>query len=147
MEKLNIQSNGRVGAPSTVLGNQRKTFWIQDLSKYLKRNQKGIILVNISSIYINVKTVLIYYYALCSNGLKRGPKPKERQKQIQESGSSGSDVSSDDEDEENREKPFLRKSKRKKRKKKKDKDETPAFLIQTASGRTPKATLRYELCR
>jgi len=78
-----------------------------------------------------------------SNGLKRGPKPKERQKQIQESGSSGSDVSSDDEDEENREKPFLRKSKRKKRKKKKDKDETPAFLIQTASGRTPKATLRY----
>jgi len=78
-----------------------------------------------------------------SNGLKRGPKPKERQKQIQESGSSGSDVSSDDEDEENREKPFLRKSKRKKRKKKKNKDEAPAFLIQTASGRTPKATLRY----
>merc|ERR1719322_1912629 len=79
-----------------------------------------------------------------SNGLKRGPKPKEKVKQIPDCGSSASEVSSEeDEDEENREKPILRKSLRKKRKKKKNKNETPAFLIQTASGRTPKATLRY----
>ena len=78
-----------------------------------------------------------------SHGLKRGPKPKDKAKQIQDSGSSASELSSEDEGEENREKPFLRKSLRKKRKKKKNKNETPAFLIQTASGRTPKATLRY----
>jgi len=74
--------------------------------------------------------------------VKRGPKPKsEKQKKDSEGSEESSDDDDDNEDEENSEKPSERRSRRKRKKKKKDK--TPAFLIQTASGRKPKATLRY----
>ena len=74
--------------------------------------------------------------------MKRGPKPKtEKQKQIKDSESSATEDSLDEEDE-NKEEPLKRKSRRKR---KKSKSKTPAFLSQTASGRTPKATSRWVL--
>lgn len=74
--------------------------------------------------------------------MKRGPKPKtEKQKQMKDSESSATEDSSEEEDE-NKEEPLKRKSRRKR---KKSKSKTPAFLSQTASGRTPKATSRWVL--
>lgn len=73
--------------------------------------------------------------------VKRGPKPKSEKPKKDSEGSDDDESSDDNEDEENTEKPLERRSRRKRKKKKKDK--TPAFLIQTASGRKPKATLRY----
>ena len=74
--------------------------------------------------------------------MKRWPKPKsEKQKQIKDSESSATEDSLDEEDE-NKEEPLKRKSRRKR---KKSKSKTPAFLSQTASGRTPKATSRWVL--
>jgi len=75
------------------------------------------------------------------SGIKRGPKAKpetERPRPKRDSGSSESEHSSE-EDQEDQEQS--RRSRR--RRKKGKKSQTPAFLIQTASGRTPKATLRY----
>lgn len=71
-----------------------------------------------------------------STGLKRGPKPKtdKKQKLNKDSGSSGTESSED----EKKEQPLKRKSRRKRKKSK-----GPAFLLQTSSGRTPKATTRY----
>merc|ERR1712032_1525666 len=91
---------------------------------------------------------------------KRGPKPKslkekeakkkEREVKKEESGSedegeeSESSSSEDEGDEEEREeKKDRRKSERRKRKRKEKKSKTPSFLLQTSSGRTPKATSRY----
>lgn len=71
-----------------------------------------------------------------STGLKRGPKPKtdKKQKLNKDSGSSGTESSED----EKKEQPLKRKSRRKRKKSK-----GPTFLLQTSSGRTPKATTRY----
>merc|ERR1712037_380950 len=96
---------------------------------------------------------------------KRGPKPKflkekeakrkEKEVKKEESGSedegedtetSSSEDDGDEEEEEggsNREKKERRKSERRKRKRKEKKSKTPSFLLQTSSGRTPKATSRY----
>jgi len=91
---------------------------------------------------------------------KRGPKPKslkekeakrkEKEVKKEESGSedegeeSDSSSSEDDgEEEEKEEKKDRRKSERRKRKRKEKKSKTPSFLLQTSSGRTPKATSRY----
>ena len=68
----------------------------------------------------------------CFSGLKKGPRPrpeKERSRPKRDSGSSESEVSSEEEQEE---KELARRTRRKRKKEKKD--ETPAFLIQTASG-------------
>lgn len=75
-----------------------------------------------------------------STGLKRGPKhktEKKKQSKDKDSGSSATDSSLD----EDAERPLKRKSMRKK---KMSKSKRPAFLSQTSSGRTPKATLRFE---
>jgi len=92
---------------------------------------------------------------------KRGPKPKslkekeakrkEKEVKKDESGSedegedSETSSSDDDEDDEEgtREKKERRKSERRKRKRKEKKSKKPSFLLQTSSGRTPKATSRY----
>merc|ERR1711971_475816 len=89
---------------------------------------------------------------------KRGPKPKSlkekeaKRKEVkkEESGSedegeeSETSSSEDDGDEEEKEeKKDRRKSERRKRKRKEKKSKTPSFLLQTSSGRTPKATSRY----
>jgi len=98
---------------------------------------------------------------------KRGPKPKslkekeikrkEKEVKKEESGSEedaeDSETSSSEDDEEEDEeggnegggeKKERRKSERRKRKQKKaKKSKTPSFLLQTSSGRTPKATSRY----
>ena len=46
------------------------------------------------------------------------------------------------EQDENCERPLARRTRRKRKKGKKGAGDSPAFLIKTASGRTPKATLR-----
>ena len=81
------------------------------------------------------------YFLIAYFSVKRGPKPKSEKPKKDSEGSDDDESSDDNEDEENTEKPLERRSRRKRKKKKKDK--TPAFLIQTASGRKPKATLRY----
>merc|ERR1719239_1042262 len=75
---------------------------------------------------------------------------KEKEVKKEESGSedegeeSESSSSEDDGDEEEKEeKKDRRKSERRKRKRKEKKSKTPSFLLQTSSGRTPKATSRY----
>ena len=82
----------------------------------------------------------VFYQLRFSTGLKRGPKhktEKKKQSKDKDSGSSATDSSLD----EDAERPLKRKSMRKK---KMSKSKRPAFLSQTSSGRTPKATLRFE---
>merc|ERR1719195_86230 len=90
---------------------------------------------------LDARLIQIFNQKLDS-GLKRGPKPrpeKERPRPKRDSGSSDSEASSEEDQEEGEEQ--VRRTRRKRKKGKNE--ETPAFLIQTASGRTPKATLRY----
>jgi hypothetical protein len=79
---------------------------------------------------------------------KRGPKPKifkeKQRKEIKKDSSSGGDESSTEEDEKDNENIKERRSERRKlKRKRKDKSKAPSFLLQTSSGRTPKATSRY----
>lgn len=83
-----------------------------------------------------IETINIFFFS----GIKKGPKPraeKERSRPKRDSGSSESEDSSGEEQEGQE----LTRRTRRKRKKEKG-GETPAFLIQTASGRTPRATSR-----
>lgn len=80
---------------------------------------------------------------------KRGPKPKinkEKQRKETKKDNSSTDESSseDDEKEKDNENMKERRSERRKlKRKRKDKSKGPSFLLQTSSGRTPKATSRY----
>jgi len=80
---------------------------------------------------------------------KRGPKPKilkeKQRKETKRVGSSTDESSTEDEEKEkDNEHIKERRSERKKfKRKRKDKNKHPSFLIQTSSGRTPKATSRY----
>ena len=100
---------------------------------------------------LDARLIQIFNQKLENSGIKRGAKPKvekERQRPKRVSGSSESEESSEEEEEEdrqdeNRERPLARRTRRKRKKGKKGAaGDTPAFLIKTASGRTPKATLR-----
>ena len=78
---------------------------------------------------------------------KRGPKPKilkEKPRQdIKKDSSSGNEPSTDEEDQDNENIKERRSERRKIKRKRKDKSKAPSFLLQTSSGRTPKATSRY----
>lgn len=78
---------------------------------------------------------------------RRGPKPKilkEKPRKETKKDSSTGDESSTDEEGKNNENIKERRSERKKlKRKRKDKSKAPSFLLQTSSGRTPKATSRY----
>ena len=104
---------------------------------------------------LDARLIQIFNQKLENSGIKRGAKPKvekERPRQKRVNGSSESEESSEEEEEdeegeegrlksdENRERP--RRTRRKRKKGAKGAGDTPAFLIKTASGRTPKATLR-----
>ena len=100
---------------------------------------------------LDARLIQLFHQKLENSGIKRGAKPKvekERPRQKRVTGSSESEESSEEEEEEeekgrldaNRERP--RRTRRKRKKGAKGAGDTPAFLIKTASGRTPKATLR-----
>ena len=100
---------------------------------------------------LDARLIQIFHQKLeNSGGIKRGAKPKvekERPRQKRVTGSSESEESSEEEDDrleqdENCERPLARRTRRKRKKGAKGAGDTPAFLIKTASGRTPKATLR-----
>ena len=103
---------------------------------------------------LDARLIQIFNQKLEHSGIKRGAKPKvekERLRQKRVSGSSDSEESSEEEEEEeedrleqdeNCERPLARRTRRKRKKGTKGAKDTPAFLIKTASGRTPKATLR-----
>merc|ERR1711892_260787 len=80
---------------------------------------------------------------------KRGPKPKilkeKQRKETKKDSSSTDELSSeDDEKEKDNENIKERRSERRKfKRKRKEKSKAPSFLLQTSSGRTPKATSRY----
>lgn len=80
---------------------------------------------------------------------KRGPKPKivkERQRKETKKDSSSTDESSSEDDEKEKDNENIkerRSERRKLKRKRKDKSKGPSFLLQTSSGRTPKATSRY----
>jgi len=78
---------------------------------------------------------------------KRGPKPKilkeKPRKDIKKEGSSGNESSTDEEEQDNENIKERRSERRKMKRKRKDKSKAPSFLLQTSSGRTPKATSRY----
>eukprot|EP00092_Neocalanus_flemingeri_P005551 GFUD01005982.1.p1 GENE.GFUD01005982.1~~GFUD01005982.1.p1 ORF type:complete len:352 (+),score=112.81 GFUD01005982.1:99-1058(+) len=82
---------------------------------------------------------------------KRGPKPKilkEKQRKETKKDSSSTDESSSSDDDDDKEKDNesikeRRSERRKFKRKRKDKSKKPSFLLQTSSGRTPKATSRY----
>ena len=96
--------------------------------------------LNADNQFLHREKSAVFYQLRFRTGLKRGPKhktEKKKQSKDKDSGSSATD-SSLDEDEE---RPLKRKSMRKK---KMSKSKRPAFLSQTSSGRTPKATLRFE---
>ena len=108
---------------------------------------------------LDARLIQIFHQKLENSGLKRGAKPKvekEKTRPKRVTGSSESEESSEEEEEEEREerleqdenceRPLARRTRRKRKKGKKGAGgDTPAFLIKTASGRTPKATLRYNL--
>ena len=108
---------------------------------------------------LDARLIQIFHQKLENSGLKRGAKPKvekEKTRPKRVTGSSESEESSEEEEEEEREerleqdenceRPLARRTRRKRKKGKKGPGgDTPAFLIKTASGRTPKATLRYNL--
>ena len=104
---------------------------------------------------LDARLIQIFHQKLENSGVKRGAKPKvekEKTRPKRVSGSSESEESSEEEEEEgeerleqdeNCERPLDRRTRRKRKKGKKGASgDTPAFLIKTASGRTPKATLR-----
>ena len=106
---------------------------------------------------LDARLIQIFHQKLENSGLKRGAKPKvekEKTRPKRVTGSSESEESSEEEEEgeerleqdENCERPLARRTRRKRKKGKKGAagggGDTPAFLIKTASGRTPKATLR-----
>jgi len=75
------------------------------------------------------------------SGIKKGPKPRAEKERARPKRDSGSSESEDSSGEEQEEQELTRRTRRKRKKEKGG--ETPAFLIQTASGRTPRATSRY----
>ena len=102
---------------------------------------------------LDARLIQIFHQKLENSGVKRGAKPKvekEKTRPKRVSGSSESEESSEEEEEEgerleqdeNCERPLARRTRRKRKKGAKGAKDTPAFLIKTASGRTPKATLR-----
>ena len=78
---------------------------------------------------------------------KRGPKPKilkeKTRKDIKKDSSSGNESSTEEEGKDNENIKERRSERRKMKRKRKDKSKAPSFLLQTSSGRTPKATSRY----
>jgi len=81
-----------------------------------------------------------------TSGSKRGPKPKEKQrkeKETKKDTSSESDSSSTDDETKEGSNERRQSERSKLTRKRKKKSKTPTFLLQTSSGRTPKATSRY----
>ena len=115
----------------------------QNMPRIFSKNRNGylnsttLIVMVTATMSMSIIKLSSNWVCICySTGLKRGPKPKtDKQKLNKDSGSSGTDSS---EDESTDVKPLKRKSKRKRKNSK-----APTFLIQTSSGRTPKATMRY----
>ena len=104
---------------------------------------------------LDARLIQIFHQKLENSGVKRGAKPKvekEKTRPKRMSGSSESEESSEEEEEEgerleqdeNCERPLARRTRRKRKRGKKGAGDSPAFLIKTASGRTPKATLRSQ---